>query len=153
MLPRAELQRTSVSVSRRRSVFGINSQTPVGNGRAVRRRDFHREGVCDAVFDLKGLDTCIENGDAMEHLCWDVPDYWPLLRPLVRPPGSLLGWQKIWMVFGALVGGRVDDALEQQAERAGRLRFERQRGTLGGQCPSLNGLRTFELAATGPRLH
>ena len=60
-------------------------------------------GVSGVVFDLKGLDTCIANGYAMEHLCWYVPDFSPLLRPFVLPPGPLLGWQRIWMVFAALV--------------------------------------------------
>jgi hypothetical protein len=39
----------------------------------------------------------------MEHLCWYVPDFSPLLRPLVLPPGPLVSWQKIWMLFAALV--------------------------------------------------
>ena len=60
-------------------------------------------GVSGVVFDLDGLDTCIANGYAMEHLCWYVPDFSPLLRPLVLPPGPLAGWQKIWMVFAGLV--------------------------------------------------
>lgn len=60
-------------------------------------------GVSGVVFDLKGLDVCIANGYALEHLCWYVPDFSPLLRPLVLPPGPLATWQKIWMVFAAVV--------------------------------------------------
>jgi hypothetical protein len=60
-------------------------------------------GVSGTVFDLKGLDVCIANGYALEHLCWYVPDFSPLLRPLVLPPGPLVTWQKIWMLFAALV--------------------------------------------------
>jgi hypothetical protein len=32
-----------------------------------------------------------------------VPDFSPLFRPLVLPPGPLVTWQKMWMVFAALV--------------------------------------------------
>jgi hypothetical protein len=60
-------------------------------------------GVSGAVFDLRGLDTCIAHGYALEHLCWYVPDFSPLLRPLVLPPGPLLAWQKVWMLFAAIV--------------------------------------------------
>jgi hypothetical protein len=60
-------------------------------------------GVSGAVFDLAGLDDCNANGYALEHLCWYVPEYSPLLRPLVLPPGSLLGWQQAWMLFAAVV--------------------------------------------------
>lgn len=60
-------------------------------------------GVSGAVFDLRGLDVCIANGYALEHLCWYVPDFSPLLRPLVLPQGPLVNWQKIWMVFAAVV--------------------------------------------------
>jgi hypothetical protein len=60
-------------------------------------------GVSGVVFDLRGLDACLANGYAMEHLCWYVPDFSPLLRPLVLPPGPLVSWQKIWMLCAALV--------------------------------------------------
>ena len=62
-------------------------------------------GVSGAVFDLSGLDACIENGYALEHLCWYVPDFSPLLRPFVLPPAELLLWQKAWMMLAALVVG------------------------------------------------
>ncbi len=60
-------------------------------------------GVSGTVFDLKGLETCIANGYALEHLCWYVPDFSPLLRPLILLPGPLLAWQKIWMALAAAV--------------------------------------------------
>ena len=59
-------------------------------------------GVSGAVFDLEGLDTCIENGYALEHLCWYVPEFSPLLRHLAIPPPVLAGWQQLWMVFAAV---------------------------------------------------
>jgi hypothetical protein len=59
-------------------------------------------GVSGAVFDLEGLDTCIENGYALEHLCWYVPEFSPLLRHLAMPPPVLAGWQQLWMVFAAI---------------------------------------------------
>jgi hypothetical protein len=62
-------------------------------------------GISGAVFDLSGLETCIANGYALEHLCWYVPDFSPLLRPLVLPPGPLVTWQKAWMLFAAVVSG------------------------------------------------
>ena len=60
-------------------------------------------GVSGVVFELRGLDTCTANGYALEHLCWFVPDFSPLLRPLVLPPGQLVAWQKTWMVLAAIV--------------------------------------------------
>jgi hypothetical protein len=60
-------------------------------------------GVSGVVFDLTGLGECIANGYAMEHLCWYVPDFSPLLRPLVLPPGNLVLWQKSWMALAALI--------------------------------------------------
>lgn len=62
-------------------------------------------GVSGAVFGLTGLDECLANGYAMEHLCWYVPDYSPLLRPLVLPPGALAPWQQEWMLFAAIICG------------------------------------------------
>lgn len=84
-------------------------------------------GVSGAVFDLDGLDVCIANGYALEHLCWFVPDFSPLLRPLViRPPGLAL-WQQAWMVLAALVVaalltagpslGRIGDAITRALRR------------------------------------
>ena len=60
-------------------------------------------GVSGAVFDLEGLEQCIENGYALEHLCWYVPEYSPLLRHFVIRPAALATWQQIWMVFAAIV--------------------------------------------------
>lgn len=60
-------------------------------------------GVSGAVFDLEGLETCIANRYALEHLCWYVPEFSPLLRHLVIPPATLAGWQLVWMVFAAVV--------------------------------------------------
>jgi hypothetical protein len=59
-------------------------------------------GVSGAVFDLDGLDACIANGYALEHLCWYTPEYSPLLRPFVLPPDRLAAWQQAWMVFAAV---------------------------------------------------
>jgi hypothetical protein len=60
-------------------------------------------GVSGAVFGLDGLDVCIANGYALEHLCWYVPDYSPLLHPLVFPPATLTVLQQVWMIFAATV--------------------------------------------------
>jgi hypothetical protein len=54
------------------------------------------------VFDLSGLDDCLANGWMLEHLCWYVPEYSPLLRPLVLPMPPLATWQRGWMVFAAV---------------------------------------------------
>jgi hypothetical protein len=62
-------------------------------------------GVAGAVFGLQGLDECIANGYALEHLCWYVPDYSPLLRPLVLAPGALARWQQVWLLLAAVVLG------------------------------------------------
>jgi hypothetical protein len=60
-------------------------------------------GVSGAVFGLDGLDECTANGYALEHLCWYVPDFSPLFRPLVLRPASLAAWQAAWMVLAAVV--------------------------------------------------
>lgn len=60
-------------------------------------------GVSGAVFGIDGLDTCTANGYALEHLCWYVPDYSPVLRPLILLPGPLAVWQLCWMLFAASV--------------------------------------------------
>jgi hypothetical protein len=62
-------------------------------------------GVSGAVFDLSGLGECTANGYAMEHLCWYVADFSPLLRPLVLPPDTLAGWQEAWMLLAAVISG------------------------------------------------
>jgi hypothetical protein len=60
-------------------------------------------GISGAVFNLSGLDVCIANGYSMEHLCWYVPEFSPLLRPLVLRPEALASWQSLWMLFAAVV--------------------------------------------------
>jgi hypothetical protein len=60
-------------------------------------------GVSGAVFDLEGLETCIANGYALEHLCWFVPEFSPLFRHLAIPPSTLAPWQQTWMLFAAVV--------------------------------------------------
>ena len=60
-------------------------------------------GASGAVFDLASLDQCTANGYALEHLCWYVPDFSPLFRPLVLPPGARALWQKTWLALAALV--------------------------------------------------
>lgn len=62
-------------------------------------------GVSGAVFGLSGLDDCRANGYAMEYLCWYVPEFSPLLRPLVLPPSDLAPWQLAWMILAAVVYG------------------------------------------------
>ena len=76
-------------------------------------------GVSGVVFDLKGLETCIANGYALEHLCWYVPDFSPLLRPLILPPGPLVAWQKIWMSLAAVVTIVVTTRGSLDAPRSG----------------------------------
>jgi hypothetical protein len=61
-------------------------------------------GVSGVVFDLTGLGDCLANGWALEHLCWYVPEYSPLLRPFVLPTPSLTGWQIGWLLFAAVAG-------------------------------------------------
>ena len=60
-------------------------------------------GVSGVVFGLAGLDVCTASGYALEHLCWYVPDFSPLFRPLVLLPAPLALWQQVWMLFAALV--------------------------------------------------
>jgi hypothetical protein len=81
-------------------------------------------GVSGAVFDLAGLGLCIANGYALEHLCWFVPEFSPLFRPFVLPPGALLPWQKAWMglavfVLAVLITSSPDD---REASRRHRHR-------------------------------
>ncbi|MEN3337715.1 MAG: hypothetical protein V7647_1391 [Acidobacteriota bacterium] len=64
-------------------------------------------GVSGAVFGNDGLGVCMENGYALEHLCWYVPEFSPLIRPLVIPPASLAGWQVTWMLFAAIAGAAL----------------------------------------------
>jgi hypothetical protein len=77
-------------------------------------------GAAGAVFNLRGLDTCTANGYALEHLCWYVPDFSPLFRPLVLPPGPLVTWQKIWLLFAAVVAAML------VTSRSGPLKKEDQ---------------------------
>jgi hypothetical protein len=40
-------------------------------------------GMSGVAFDLSGLGECTARGYAMEYLCWYVPEYSPLIRPLL----------------------------------------------------------------------
>jgi hypothetical protein len=60
-------------------------------------------GVSGAAFNLSGLDDCLANGYALEHLCWYVPEYSPLVRPFVLDMHGSSGWQQVWIVLSALV--------------------------------------------------
>jgi hypothetical protein len=64
-------------------------------------------GVSGVVFGNDGLGVCMENGYALEHLCWYVPEFSPLIRPFVIPPASLAGWQLTWMLFAAIAGAAL----------------------------------------------
>lgn len=59
-------------------------------------------GASGVVFDLTGLDECLANGWALEHLCWYVPEYSPLFRPFVLPTPPLAAWQIAWLLFAAV---------------------------------------------------
>lgn len=88
--------------------LAISLNTPAGVGRSVAILALTVwtvwVGVSGAVFDLQGLEACIENRYALEHLCWYVPEFSPLLRHLVIPPAApLAGSQHVWMVFAAVV--------------------------------------------------
>ena len=74
-------------------------------------------GVSGAAFGLSGLDECTANGYAMEHLCWYVPDYSPLLRPFVLPPDALAPWQQAWMLFAAVTCGVLITAAPSVSRR------------------------------------
>lgn len=62
-------------------------------------------GISGVVFGLDGLDDCIANGYALEHLCWYVPEYSPLLRPLVLRTDPIPTWGVVWMLLCACVAG------------------------------------------------
>jgi len=59
-------------------------------------------GISGAAFNLSGLDDCLANGYALEHLCWYVPEYSPLVRPFVLDMPRLVGWQQAWIALSAL---------------------------------------------------
>ena len=59
-------------------------------------------GVSGAVFDTDGLGVCMDNGYALEHLCWYVPEFSPLFRHLVIRPPDLAAWQIVWIAFAAI---------------------------------------------------
>jgi len=59
-------------------------------------------GVSGAVFDTDGLGACMDNGYALEHLCWYVPEFSPLFRHLVVRPPDLAAWQIVWIAFAAI---------------------------------------------------
>ena len=59
-------------------------------------------GLNGVVFGHTGLDQCFENNFALEHLCWYVPEFSVLWRPLVI--GLKLDPAKWpWIVYGGLV--------------------------------------------------
>jgi len=78
-------------------------------------------GVSGAAFGVDGLDECIANGYALEYLCWYVPEYSPVFRPLVLPPGSLAPWQQAWMVLAAIVAAVLTTAGPALSTAADRL--------------------------------
>jgi hypothetical protein len=57
-------------------------------------------GASGAVFGQHGLDICMENTYALEHLCWYAPEFSPLFRPLVIR-ASLNAAQGAWMLLAA----------------------------------------------------
>lgn len=78
-------------------------------------------GVSGAAFGVDGLDECLANGYALEYLCWYVPEYSPVLRPLVIRPESLAGWQQVWMVLAAVVAGVLTTSGPALSSAADRL--------------------------------
>jgi hypothetical protein len=56
-------------------------------------------GVNGVVFQQKTLDVCIANNYALEHLCWYVPEFSPLLRPFIIPTTLLLEDRLIFILF------------------------------------------------------
>jgi len=93
-------------------------------------------GISGAAFNLSGLDDCLANGYALEHLCWYVPEYSPLVRPLVLDMPRLVGWQQVWIALSALALIALiasSPALEQVAGASVRAirGMARARGTDG----------------------
>lgn len=61
-------------------------------------------GVNGLVFGLwDTIGICTANNYAMEFLCWYVPEFSPLFRPMVAP-GRISGPQSAALVYAALVG-------------------------------------------------
>ena len=54
-------------------------------------------GVSGAVFGMHGLEVCMANDYALEHLCWYAPEFSPLFRPLVIRMGLDLS-QRAWIL-------------------------------------------------------
>jgi hypothetical protein len=44
-----------------------------------------------------------------------VPDFSPLLRPLVLPPDTLAGWQEGWMLLEAVIFGVLITAVPSRS--------------------------------------
>jgi hypothetical protein len=59
-------------------------------------------GINGAVFDQQGLDLCVQDGHALEFLCWYVPEFSVLWRPLVVSPNLGLE-QELIVAYGLLV--------------------------------------------------
>lgn len=60
-------------------------------------------GVSGVVWGQLGLEVCMANNYALEHLCWYVPEFSPLFRPFYLHDGILQGWQKGWIAIATLV--------------------------------------------------
>lgn len=61
-------------------------------------------GASGIVFGLHGMDVCMANDYALEHLCWYTPEFSPLFRPLVIH-SSLELWQRAWITLAAAIAG------------------------------------------------
>jgi hypothetical protein len=71
-------------------------------------------GINGAVFDQQGLDLCIQDRHALEFLCWYVPEFSVLWRPLVVSPN--LGWEEeMTIAYGLLVYLHLSLPLFRQA--------------------------------------
>ncbi len=83
-------------------------------------------GINGAVFDQQGLDLCVQDGHALEFLCWYVPEFSVLWRPLVVSPNLGLD-QELTVAYGLLVFLHLSLPLIRQAagqawEKIGDLR-------------------------------
>jgi hypothetical protein len=55
-------------------------------------------GASGAVYGMHGMEACMANNYALEHLCWYTPEFSPLFRPLVIAT-SLQVWQRAWLLL------------------------------------------------------
>jgi hypothetical protein len=58
-------------------------------------------GFCGQVFAQTGLDICTADNFALEHLCWYVPEFSPLVRPLLLPDA----WDARRILYGLFLLG------------------------------------------------